>query len=219
MEGRHLPAVVAAVLTLAVVGGVGLLGGSDDGETATGPSTSASTTTDEPRSTTTTADAPTTTEPTSTSTGVTTTSGPASTSSTTTRPTTPRPTPTTARPTTTTAPETTTTVPRPPFFEIAAGPTTPIPGCGGSTSVTIRNGGQQIGVFGLEPSREWVEITAPQLTLAPGGETIATISVPDHNGPDSFSVRITNRTTGEIDGSFAVGLEAEDGLDLNCQPR
>lgn len=217
MEGRHLPAVVAAVLTLVVVGGVGLLGGSDDGETATGPSTSASTTTttdDEPRSTTTTADAPTTTEPTSTSTGVTTTSGPASTSSTTTRPT-----PTTARPTTTTAPETTTTAPRPPFFEIAAGPTTPIPGCGGSTSVTIRNGGQQIGVFGLEPSREWVEITAPQLTLAPGGETIATISVPDHNGPDSFSVRITNRTTGEIDGSFAVGLEAEDGLDLNCQPR
>ncbi len=37
MEGRHLPAVVAAVLTLVVVGGVGLLGGSDDGETATGP--------------------------------------------------------------------------------------------------------------------------------------------------------------------------------------
>ena len=60
MASRHLPAIVAAALSGVLVAGVGLAAGSEDSETATGPSTSttverSTTTTDDDGSTTTTA--------------------------------------------------------------------------------------------------------------------------------------------------------------------
>ena len=219
MASRHLPAVVAAALSGVLVAGVGLAAGSEDSETATGPSTSttverSTTTTDDDGSTTTTA-AETTTSTAAPET--TTTAAPGASTTATTR----ASSPTTRTPTTTAAPATTTTAPAPPFFEVVAGPSpAQVPGCGGVSSVTIRNRGGQIGRFSLSASQpSWVEITAPQLTLAPGGETTAKIAVvDDKNGPDSFSVNVLNTTTGQSDGAFAIGVSKVEGLNSSCVP-
>ncbi len=219
MASRHLPAVVAAVLSGVVVAGVGLAAGSEDTETATGPSSTSTTversttTTDDDGSTTTTVETTTSTAAPETTTTV--TSGASTTA------TTRASSPTTRTPTTTAAPAPTTTAPAPPFFEVVAGPSpAQVPGCGGVSSVTIRNRGGQIGRFSLSPSQpSWVEITAPQLTLAPGGETTVKIAVvDDKNGPDSFSVNVLNATTGQSDGAFAIGVSKVEGLNSTCAP-
>ena len=171
MASRHLPAVVAAVLSGVVVAGVGLAAGSEDTETATGPSSTSTTversttTTDDDGSTTTTVETTTSTAAPETTTTV--TSGASTTA------TTRASSPTTRTPTTTAAPAPTTTAPAPPFFEVVAGPSpAQVPGCGGVSSVTIRNRGGQIGRFSLSPGQpSSVEITAPPLTLPPGSET------------------------------------------------
>lgn len=220
MARQHLPAVVAAVLSAVIVAGVGLAAGSDDPETATGPSSTTTTTVE--RSTTTTADddASTTTsaEPdTSTTAPESTTTSSSVASTSTTRATTP----TTRPPTTTAAPTTTTTAPAAPFFEVVAGPSPPqVVGCGGTSEVTIRNRGGQIGRFSLAPNQPaWVEIVVPQLTLAPGGETTARITiVDDKNGPDSFSVNVINATTGQSDGAFAIGILKDQSKNSTCGP-
>ncbi len=218
MASRHMPAIAAAVLSGVLVAGIGLAAGSDESETATGPASTTTTTAASAEESTTTTATEESTTTTSAEESTTTTAVPDSTT-TTARPTsTTRATTATTRPPVTTAAPTT-TAPSAAAFEVVAGPSPAVvPGCGGISEVTIRNRGGQIGRFSLHPNQEnLVEVTAPQLTLAPGGETTARIQVvDDRNGPTSLSVNVINVTTGQSDGAFALGISDVEERNPDC---